>query len=507
MFKSELPLVTDENNIHHLTNLDVVGRGSNVLYLVALVITGFLSTGLQYAYQGQTDRIALGFQICCSFLILIFWLMRKFLSPKPHNILSPDVFFVSFFCVFHFAYIALYSLGMAPWDPETFWVPEKVIPAVSFCVWCLIVFLIGYEIAGGRYSYYPVNPAVETSSPVLLLISKALVLLGASMFFGAILALGVGQVLSDYQRMLDVGISSPLGRLFWFGQNIALIGIVMYCCASGVLYKKHMTGLFMVIAWFYIVCVLLLGDRGGFIQLFIVPLLAFHYFQKKIKLSWIVVMAILIVSFSAVVGLARQSVFGSVVQMYKEYKATEQAATYNPVVYSLIEFGTSIKTVVIAMDLVPERYEYWKGKSYLDSMTLLVPNIIPGLIRTSQGIGGWLTERAFGSLWETHGRGGSIAMEAYLNFGFFGGIVLFGFLGYVLRCIYERFLVHPTFLRAVFLFGVMAGYALWMRNSFSTFVRPAFWTILTAYIAVILVRPKDLSDGDYPIARSNEIHE
>jgi oligosaccharide repeat unit polymerase len=507
MFKSEPPIFTDENNSHYLTNLDIPGRSANGLYLVSLITVGMLSTGFRYIFSGQTDKVPLGMQMGCVFLVLSFWLMRKFLSPKPHNILSPDILFVAFFCVFHFAYMILYTLGIAPWDDEVFWVPGKVLPAVNFCIWSLILFLIGYEIAGNRYSRCPINPVVEPIPPALLPVSKALVILGAAMFFGAILTLGAGRVLSDYEEMLNVGASSPLGRLFWLGQNIGLIGIAMYCAASGINHKKHMVGLFMMVAWIYIISILLLGDRGGFIQLFIIPLMTFHYFQKKIKLSWIVVMVLIVFSGMAIVGLARQSAFGSITAMYREYKATEQAAAYNPVVYSLIEFGTSIKTVVIAMDLVPASYDYWKGKSFVDAMMILVPNIIPGLIRTSQGIVGWLTERAFGQLWATHGRGGSIAMEVYLNFGLYGGVLFFGVLGFVLRCIYERFLMRPNFLRIVFLLGVMAGYALWMRNSSSTFVRPAFWTILVAYIVVLMTRSKTMPASDYSEPQTVEVRE
>jgi len=152
MFSQKQKPILLEYGLAFLSNLDVPGRKTSILFILFLVLMGFITTVVYMPFQGQSTPGVFIPQILCIFTILLIWSLKKYFSVAPRNILSPDVIFVSMFCVFHFSYIAFYAVHLADWDDEVFWDPEKTLKAVWFCIWCLILFLIGYELPGSRYT-------------------------------------------------------------------------------------------------------------------------------------------------------------------------------------------------------------------------------------------------------------------------------------------------------------------------------------------------------------------
>ena len=484
------PIVID-NNIPYLINLDIPGRKTSVLFIIQLAVLGAFSSLFYMIFRTETSPIAFLPQSICLFLLLLTIGLRKFLTPRPHNILSPDIIFISMFCVFHFGYIVLYSLKMVEWVPEVFWAPDKVMVAVLFCTWCLIFFLIGYELPGTRFANSEPCHVVVSCSPILIQISQTIIFVALFFFWLTLFSVGISRVLSDYEILINVGIISFWGKFFWLAHDLGVIGIAMYCASSAVVAQKTMHGfLFKMLTFMYIVGLLVLGDRGGFIQVFIIPVIVFHYFQRRIKLMWIALLVVILLVVMAIIGITRTMTGQNPAGVVSEYRAVQKDSQHNVLTRSILEFGASLKTVVIAMDLVPSRHPYWYGTSYLESSTVVVPNIIPGIIRESKGVDAWLTETAFGSLQATHGRGGSIAMEAYMNFGFIGGVLFFALIGYCYRWLYERVLSCPNFMKIVTFLGVTAGLTLWMRNTMGLFVRPAVWTVIFAWIFYVALRNK-----------------
>jgi len=467
-----------------LDNLDVPGRPLKWFYVAGLLLCGFFAYLFYIPYRGQTDPNVFLPQVVLLFLVLFIWIVRKFLVVQPVNILSPDVLFVSLFSVFHFSYIVFYALRLADWDDEIFWAPETVLKAVLFCLWCLLFFLMGYEAAGSKFRIQSFSSELRPCPLFCLKAGKMFVFFAVFFFWGTLFSAGFSRLISDYKLLIRVGELTAWGRFFWLAHDLGIIGLVIYCTASSLLYHKTMSGvLFTVLTWFYIAGLLLLGDRGGFIQAAIIPIVTFHYFHRKIKSHWVAGIVLILFFVMAVIGITRNVAVLDVKRIAQEFQSVKETEKINPITRTLLEFGASIKTVGIAMKLVPEQYSYRYGLSYLQNLHLLIPNIIPGFIRTQEeSIGAWLTEAAFGSLASTHGRGGSIAMEAYLNFGFIGGIVFFGFLGYIYRILYERILSRPTFLRIALFLGFTAGLTLWIRNTANTFYRPFVWTFLIAWI-------------------------
>jgi len=240
--------------------------------------------------------------------------------------------------------------------------------------------------------------------------------------------------------------------------------------------------IFSVLVFLFISSVLLLGDRGGFIYLAIVPVMTYHYFQNRIKL-YVMCISVLVTFFiMGFIGITRSA---AVLDLPKATEVYEKKVSENNVIIQTgLEFGTTLKTVVIAIALVPSKHDYWLGKSYIDAFKIVVPNVMPGATRISKGLAVWLTESAFGKLDNTHGRGGSIAMEAYMNFGFYGGALSFLFVGWFFRFIYERYLSKPNLMNAVVLLSASSGLMLWVRNTSNAMPRNIIWAMVTCWILI-----------------------
>ena len=497
--EKKCPVVTMDDGCQILDGLDIVGRSPNIVYIFGL-LSAVAVSGVSYLFnKGDTEPSAFLPMVFSIFFIAIIFLVRKFASAKPFNYLSPEVFFIAVYGVFHFSYIIFYAIKMVPSDPEVFWGPTHVLRAVFYCICCLCAFLLSYEISGGRpnLSQYSI---LESPSPIIILIAKILIVICIIFFWGVIFSAGFFQILSDYQALTRIGTTTAFGRLFFVSQNIALIAIAMYSAASGLIYQKFMAGkVFPFIALGFIIGILILGDRGGFIFFVPIPMLAFHCFQRKIKIWWLILFALLLLFTSTFIGLTRDVVGGNVGKMKEEYEYKAQSQVYNPITRSLLEFGASIKTVVIAMELIPSQHPYWYGTEYLQSLPGVIPNFIPGWVRTAQGIDVWITETAFGNLQFTHGRGGSIAMEAYTQFGFLGGVIFFVFLGFFYRRIYERFLNKPNFARTVMFFVFVCTLVFWIRNTIFVATRTIVWMLLVLWILQLFKKQ--------PIDNQYELHQ
>ena len=465
-----------------LTNLDVPGRRPGPILVVGTTLCVLASWISWRQYPGAPTPGAFLPMVLSILAMLAIWFVNKLVGEKPQNWLSPDVVFVLMFSVFHFSYIVYYAFGLVIYDHEVFFNPEKAPNAVFFSQCCLAAFLVAYELAGALYPLRRTAAQLTPCDRRIIPASQAIVVTAIVFMLTAMVSVGIGRLMRDYSLLIEIGYT-PLGRFFWVAHSLGVVGLILHCAASGLTRRRAVSGLlFPIFALGFIVFVLLLGDRGGFIQLAIIPLVAFYYFQNKIRWRWAAGMVLALMFAMGVVGAARTRITLDVHGMLQEYQVQAARAEHDFVSRTLVEFGFSLKTVVIAMDLVPAQHPYWLGRSHLDGLQYVVPNVIPGLVRGGGGLVVWLNEEAFGSGRWTHGRGGSIAMEAYVNFGFLGGIVWFVGVGALYRIAYERFLARPNLIRAVLLFAAIVCLMLWVRNSSMLVPRLLLWPLVTAWI-------------------------
>lgn len=410
------------------------------------------------------------------FLCFIF-ILFKWNVNKDTDWFSLDMVFVGLFYLIHFGYLFCFELGLVEYDTEVFWSSLHMNSTVILASAAVSSYLTGFSLISPKTEYSNLN-FYHKNEESIWLISKILLIIVILMFWMPILSI-INLALSDYTNLIRVGELSSIGKLYWVGQYLAIFALSMIFL--GFFKYKRLNSIFFYLAIFYILCYFLIGDRGGFLYYVIIPLIAYHYFYKKIQIKKIGVAIILILLCSSVISVSRVSSTYNPIDAYKLYKESEHKD--NPLIEAFSEFGTSVKTVNIMLANVPNQYDYWYGKSYLDSMLIIFPSLFS--TRSSQGIDVWLTETFFGKY--TYGRGGSMLMESYGNFGFLGSLLFFNLLGLVSAYLYRNIKSNNSLLYFIFYLAFVASICIWMRNTSSYLFRTLAWTVLLYYIIIFLI--------------------
>lgn len=387
--------------------------------------------------------------------------------------LNGESFFVGFFCLFHFSYYFLYSIGMAPYDNEVFYIPTLTPGAVYFCIICILLFIISYRAFPTRTSdlNQPKPSPDKAKTAEMYTLSKYLMAFAILLFWLPIISIS-HLAFSNYNALIAVGSLSPIGKLFPLAQYIGYCAFSLYFPLKSQTGRSFYSGKSSLMPLAFMFGYLFIGDRGGFISLTIIYVFAYSLFHKKISFKAILISIFSLLTISSFTAAARvESIFNplSIARYYLE------SGKSHPIIQALTEFGASLKTVVVAMAYIPNNYDHWNGKSFLDSLMVVLPNFLGN--RQSSGPDVFITEIAFGPIDSTYGRGGSIAMEAYLNFGYAGSL-LFIIYGIYMKYVYMSAISKRTVFSYMLFFSTLAAFAMWMRNTSSVSFRIVIWSIV-----------------------------
>lgn len=428
---------------------------------------------LFFTVSGEYNSIYIYLPLILYFIFLFF----KFSINKKTDWFSMESLFVGFFYLIHFGYLACYELDLVDYDFEVFWSSLHMNSTIFLATGAISSYLLGFSIISTKTEYRKLEFFHKDENSIWML-SKILLILVLMMFWLPLLSI-LSLALSDYNNLIRVGELSIIGRLYWIGQYLAIFPLIMVFYGS-FKYNK-LNNLFFYLAFFYIFCYLAIGDRGGFLYFVVIPLIAYHYLYKKIEIKKISVYVLIILFVSSVISVSRVSSTYNPIEAYKLYEAAEHKD--NPLVDAITEFGTSVKTVNIILANIPDNYDYWYGKSYFDAFLITFPNFFGN--RVSQGIDVWLTETFFGK--NTYGRGGSILMESYGNFGFLGTILFFNMLGLFSGGLYRKIKSSGNLVYFIIYLAFAASICIWMRNTSSYFFRTLAWTVFLYYIILFLI--------------------
>lgn len=162
---------------------------------------------------------------------------------------------------------------------------------------------------------------------------------------------------------------------------------------------------------------------------------------------------------------------------------TVQTEEYdNPVADAIAEMGRTMYCLIWTDDIVSQTGDYRFGSSYAYSFTSIIPNL--GFwemhpARLHANLGDWLTDEqgtSFGTAY-------SMVAEAYVNFWYFGALLM-GFFGYIVTALFGRLknavsarnTALVAFILVFFWFSLKIP-----RNSFIGVVRALFYFALPIY--------------------------
>ncbi|MGR3899680.1 oligosaccharide repeat unit polymerase [Psychrobacter sp. 1176_08] len=415
------------------------------------------------------------FNLFPSLLLLIIYLLSKIVNKKSIDWTAIDNIFIVLFYVFHFSYIYLYFLDMSEYDSEVFWDSRYIYQSIYFLTIAASSFLIGFNIIVKDISLISKDNN-NFNYKSLYDVSKFFIIFAFLSFWLPIVSI-ISLAFSDYKSLISVGAISPIGKLYWIGQYVGVGALAIYYISRVKINKPLIGGISSYFAIAYILGYLVIGDRGGFIFYAVIPLIIYNIFYKKINLLKGVVIGVSVLSVSSILAVSRVN---SIYNPIKAYEAYSKTASNNIIVSALEEFGKSFKTIPLIMSYIPEQYDYWYGKSYYESLLIIFPNLFGN--RVSESISTWLTETAFGK--DTYGRGGSILMESYGNFGLYGSVLFFIILGLISGKLYNKYKYSSNIYWMIAYIAFVASLCMWMRNSSAVVLRTVIWSLLMVWIAI-----------------------
>ncbi|MEF1246283.1 O-antigen polymerase [Vibrio owensii] len=434
--------------------------------------------GINYT---QSD-INLSVYLTLSFLLL-YGFQKIIEYKKGGSFFTADFFIVTMFSLFHFSYLILHFFNLAEYDKEVYYFSDYASKALYFSLMCISSFLIGYSFFNDLNGTISKDCNLDNRTlTILYSISKLLIHVAVVMLILPLLS--APQVFTDYKLLLNLGSLSPIGKLYWLSQYVAYIGISLYFVSKFKLGVRFFAGKTVYVIAVYALFYILIGDRGVFLSYFVVFLICINYYHKKISPTWLLSLFLLLACISAVLAVTRVESIYNPINM-ASYYIESSSSDENPLLKVLIEFGTSIKTVNIVMGFIPEQYDFWYGKSLIDSFLITLPSIFA--TRTAESsIGAWVTVTAFGPLSYTYGRGGSIAMESYMNFGVYGSIFFFAILGLIISRFFRGFYLSSSITRSVLFLSSLPAISMWMRNTSSVSFRIVLWSLFFTLLAILL---------------------
>ena len=229
-----------------------------------------------------------------------------------------------------------------------------------------------------------------------------------------------------------------------------VLGLVIYTMSSVLRYGKlFKSKLALALVIFYLVLVILEGDRGPIVQIGIPLLLIRHYFVKKVKMRYLILFLFAALFLYTALGAVRHIVLSpeKMIEEYQYKKGAGEISWMNP----FTSLGGSFLVVNIVSHEVPSVEPYWKGASWLDGLLHIVP-FLQGIL-TKLGYASthgwfrwppstWVTTTYFGK--DASGRAFTIAAEGYLNFGYIGVIIELMFFGMAVRWLAVKFSRAPS---------------------------------------------------------------
>jgi hypothetical protein len=460
------------------------------------VISAILYKWSQNVSWEYSTKVALlfGLFVCAAHIV---WRVSK----RPRNYLAPDVFYVLFYAAFHFAYLALWLLGIVHAGDRlgrrVFSAPEQYNLVMLIVNLGLLSFLFGYELAAPKRRIY--NRSKQKKIPTIgwTIAGTTLMLLALIIHLAFIFGIGVRTWLMEgYEVYIHMERYSEYYRLWRIQFHIFSLGFGVYITSVALRYGRLFRGKFGI-AFFsiYLALLVLEGGRTQMITHGMILLLVRHFIIKPVKLKSLIIIAICaLMAFSAIKVVRSVAAF-NVPKMIEELShARELGEThwYD----SLVEMGASVNTVNLTTMLVPGREPYWHGRSYVQAIVHIFP-YMSSLLGPYLGASPswWLTLTHYGR--GAAGTGFSIAAEGYLNFGLPGVFIHMAIMGVILRRLYVRFVNTGSAVNTLIFIVAYGLFMITVRNHVNLLVSPLVKIIIIAWLLKSLCGEEEVIPSDY----------
>ncbi len=247
-------------------------------------------------------------------------------------------------------------------------------------------------------------------------------------------------------------------------------------------YSKRMRNIALGLVVFHIVGRLLLGQRNKVGTAVAAFAWLWHHWVAKLPTAVVAGSAAALAALFPIIAATRNLAGQRGVSL--DAVQSQLYGESNPFISTLTEMGGTMMTVASTMDLVPSARPFQMGADYGYALLTLVPNLFWKIHPTiERGLAGnWLT-------WainpEFAARGGgygySFIAEAYLNFGWVGGPMMLGFLGFLFASLTLWAVNSQSAAKIALIATFSVFFPFYARSEASLHVRALAWYCVTPY--------------------------
>lgn len=396
-------------------------QGSLVLVTVAAALA--LAVFLEFDDVRSGSPYGVGFWISTLFYIIgLACHFRLGVIKKQVSPLWPGVLFPVAFSLFHFG-----TLGLYPWFES-----ELFDYAWQVSVLCGLAWLTGYSLALGNARINSSAIFVRRHLEVepgflqrLSLVSLLVFLAGLGAQFVFFVDYGIVEFFGrayGKEALTPTG-GNPTVYLYSIGGILCVVSIVSMTLSSVVRTGRvfpSRVALFLV--GIYLLTRFVEGDRGALTMALLPPLFIRHYWGKRFNWRH----AVLILLLALVIFTGLKSFRGSKQVSDLAHWADDLRSVSNVVV----EMGSTLDTVIRSMTLVPSRYDYFLGRTYLWAIARSIPNMRFQPREWGFVSSVWITKETAPETYQRHGGlGFSVVAEAFINLGPLGSCLILFLLG------------------------------------------------------------------------------
>ena len=422
-------------------------------------------------------------------VILLTMYARKQADPKPLNWLTPDVAFTGSFVVVHFLYILIwltgvYDLGTDIW----FWrganCPHVVCKTLAMCASCLAAFHCGYCLIRPNLAIreeYQKSTIQNWQGLGKFMTRFSLGLLLA--FIGLIGSAFLG---GHYSGSTFSFLPSVVFLIFQ-GSIIASITVLVFSRASIRSKTRRIMAFDLLLVAVGAFALLLHGDRSLFLVMLVACITSISEFIKPIKLSTAV---LAVIGLFILFGISQFARAGGDRSIYGFYKTGAERWGQSFEV-SARTFGSSSLCAYVAVDLVPDKHNYFMGQYKTNDLAGILPfgRKIFGVEQNAETSSSHLfTLLIQGTTSKVAGAGSSVFGDLYIDFGFVGSAVAFFLLGLLFRFVTEKSRSSRSILWKVGFVALVAVSSICARYGITSLLirHVAYPVIYTAFFAYLL---------------------
>ncbi|HNP66998.1 MAG TPA: O-antigen polysaccharide polymerase Wzy [Aequorivita sp.] len=403
--------------------------------LISLVLCVLYKPGLNESFDGLQN---FALSIFAIINVLIFWNTSIKITKSWVNY---NTLFLLGFLIVHFQIPFLASIGIEPIRPSFIWINKSV---VNYAVWLSVLALLLW-ILGSLLYYNKARKRNVQKVAIYNIDTKKIDALLTVFLILFILLVGQKFLRGSYDGGRNWGAGANyaylilriliLLRILYFFINTSHLKLSIKKIIRLIFRNK----IFVIILIIYFLIFLLSGDRGPILEILILCAVSYSLYQKKISFGFFVTALVIGGFLLTIIGLGRsrdsseqnQNLF---TQGYEKLINSDKA--FNPT----NELASSNRILFRAIDVVPDKHPYLYGTTFVTEIIGVFPFGANAFLTITQLPEMYISSSYFFTIlgqgqFYTYGEGSEILGDIYINFGFYGVLILMFGLGYFIAFI------------------------------------------------------------------------